>query len=101
MKTNADYAQPSIDSDQPAPVPTRYPLLEALLAERGLNLKGTYTYPDLVRILGGSKRALQDAVRDGKLRYRSLPGRAHWLSIDIEEFLQNSLKPVSSREANR
>jgi hypothetical protein len=75
------------DSDRP----TRYPLLEALLSEKGSSLKGTYTYPDLQEIFGCSKRALQDYVRDGKLSYRKLPGRAHWLSGDLEEFLRNSL----------
>jgi len=81
------------DSDKP----TRYPLLEALLSEKGLSLKGTYTYPDAIQILGGSKRSLQDLVRDGKLAYRNLPGRAHWLSVDFEEFLQNSLKGSDPR----
>lgn len=73
-----------------------YPLLEALLSEKEMRLKGTYTYSDIVQILGGSKRAIQDLIRDGKLTYRNLPGRAHFLSIDLEEFLQNSIKSPKS-----
>ena len=73
-------------------------LLEALLAEKGFGLKGTYTYPDLEKIFECSKRSLQDLVRDGRLRYRELPGRAHWLSVDLEEFLQNSLKTRKSEK---
>jgi hypothetical protein len=76
--------------------PPNYPLLGALLAEKGLTLKGTYTYPDVIRIFGGSKRALQDAVRDGRFTFRNLPGRAHWLSVDLEEFLQKSVKAPKS-----
>jgi hypothetical protein len=68
-----------------------YPILESLLAEKKLSLKGMYTYPDLQEIFGCSKRALQAYVHDGKLNYRNLPGRAHWLSGDLEEFLRHSL----------
>jgi len=81
--------------------PLRYPLLEALLSERALPLKGTYTYADAIQILGGSKRALQDLIRDGKLGSRNLPGRAHFLSIDLEEFLQNSVKGPKSEGEKR
>jgi hypothetical protein len=70
----------------------RYPLLESILAEKGLKLKGTYTYADAVQILGGSKRSLLDRIRDGKLRARDLPAHARFLSIDLEEFLQGSIR---------
>lgn len=70
----------------------KYPQLESLLSEKGLSLKGTYGYPDLQEIFGCSKRALQGYVHDGKLNYRNLPGRAHWLSGDLEDFLRDSLK---------
>lgn len=73
-----------------------YPLLEGLLAEKGMCLKGTYTYSDILQILGGSKRAIQDLIRDGRLTSRNLPGRAHFLSIDLEEFLQSSAKTPKS-----
>ena len=81
--------------------PSRHPLLEALLSEKALPLKGTYTYADAIQILGGSKRALQDLIRDGKLGSRNLPGRAHFLSIDLEEFLQNSVKGPKSEGGKR
>jgi hypothetical protein len=68
-----------------------YPMLESLLSEKGLSLKGMYTYPDLQEIFGCSKRALQAYVHDGKLNYRNLPGRGHWLSGDLEEFLRHSI----------
>jgi hypothetical protein len=82
-------------------IPSRYPLLEALLSEKALLLKGTYTYADAIQILGGSKRAIQDLIRDGKLGSRSLPGRAHFLSIDLEEFLRNSVKGPKSEGEKR
>jgi hypothetical protein len=72
-----------------------------LLSEKGLLLKGIYTYPDLQKIFGCSKRALQDYVRDGKLSYRNLPGRAHWLSVDLEDFLRNSKKTPNSEATRR
>ena len=74
----------------------KYPLLESLLTEKGSSLKGSYTYRDLEQIFGCSKRALQDLVRDGRLTARDLPGRAHWLSVDLEEFLQNSVRTPKS-----
>jgi hypothetical protein len=70
----------------------KYPHLESLLSEKGLSLRGTYGYADLEKLFGCSKRALQGYVHDGKLKYRHLPGRAHWLSSDLEEFLENSLQ---------
>jgi hypothetical protein len=79
----------------------RYPLLEALLSEKALPLKGTYTYADAIQILGGSKRALQDLIRDGKLGSRNLPGRAHFLSIDLEEVLESSVKSPKSEGGRR
>jgi hypothetical protein len=84
------------DEQQPTASQPKYPLLEALLSEKGLVLKGSYTYRDLEDIFGASKRALQDWVRDGKLPTRDLPGRAHWLSVDLEDFLRNSMKNRSS-----
>jgi hypothetical protein len=68
-----------------------YPLLEALLREKSLPLKGTYTYRDTVAVFGCSIRALQERIRSGKLRARNLPGRAKFLSIDLEDFLENSV----------
>jgi hypothetical protein len=70
---------------------TEYPLLEALLREKSLPLKGTYRYQDATAIFDCSKRALQERIRSGQLQKRNLPGRAKFLSVDLESFLQNSL----------
>ncbi len=71
---------------------SQFPLLSALLREKGLRPKGTYTYADVQQILGGSRRALQELVTAGRFTYRNLPGRAHWLSVDLETFLTESVK---------
>lgn len=68
----------------------RYPLLEALLAQLGLNLRGRYTLGDAAEILGVSVRTLQERIRNGKLHSRDLsPYR--FLSDDLEEYLRNSV----------
>jgi transposase len=84
-------------TDQP-PTPGRYPLLEALLAEKGLRLKGTYTNRDVAKIFGVSVRAIQDRVRRGDLRPRDLPGHARYLSVDLEDFLRNSSRGSTEGE---
>jgi transposase len=68
----------------------RYPLLEPLLAQKGLPLRGTYTIRDVAAMFGVSVRAIQERVRIGQLRARDLPGRARFLSEDLEAFLQSS-----------
>lgn len=68
----------------------RYALLEALLAQLGLVLKGLYTISDAAQIFGVSRRTIQDWIRDGKLNARNL-GRYRFLSEDLESFLQNSV----------
>jgi hypothetical protein len=75
----------------------KYPLLEALLEERGLSLKGTYTYRDTTEIFNCSIRGLQDRIRSGELKKRNLPGRAKFLSVDLENFLENSLEKAPKR----
>jgi hypothetical protein len=68
----------------------RYPLLEALLAQLGLTLKGRYTLKDGAQILGVGVRTVQDRIRDGKLRARELtPYR--FLSEDLEDYLRCSV----------
>jgi hypothetical protein len=91
----------SVDSAEigDAPEPSferKYPLLSDVLKEKGLLPKGMYTYRDFKEIFGCSKRAVQDYARDGKLTMRDLPGRAHWLSCDLENFLQNSIRTPKS-----
>lgn len=70
----------------------RYPLLESLLAQKGLSLKGIYTVRDGAAIFGVANRTIQDWVREGKLLARDLPGRGRFLSEDLEDFLQKSVK---------
>jgi hypothetical protein len=67
-----------------------YPLLEALLEQKGLQLRGIYTVRDVAHIFGVSRRTIQEWCRDGKLMSRELPGRAKFLSEDLELFLQES-----------
>jgi excisionase family DNA binding protein len=78
-------------SDSPGPA-RRYPLLEALLEEKGLKLKGIYTVRDAASIFGVSVRTIQEWVRDGKLIARDLPGRGRFLSEDLERFLRESVR---------
>ena len=73
----------------------RYPLLETVLAHKGLPLKGTYTVRDAAALFGVSPRTIQIRVKRGDLRGRDLPGWAKFLSIDLEEFLQSSSRPVA------
>jgi hypothetical protein len=44
------------------------PLLENLLAEKGLRLKGIYTNRDVAEFFGVSVRAIQDRVSRGDRR---------------------------------
>ncbi len=69
-----------------------YPLLERLLFEKSLSLKGIYTTQDASAMFGVSTRTIQDWMRAGKLHARDLPGRGRFLSEDLELFLQQSVK---------
>ena len=75
------------------PKPGKYLLLETILAHKGLQLKGTYTIHDVAELFGVSARAIQDRMKRGQLTSRNLPGRAKFLSVDLEEFLGNSSRP--------
>jgi len=70
----------------------KYPLLQSILSAKGLSLKGTYTNRDAAEIFGVSVRTIQDWSRNGDFKARSLPGRARFLSEDLEVFLQSSTK---------
>ena len=74
----------------------RYPLLEALLEQRGLKLKGLYTIRDAATIFNVSRRTIQEWVRDEKLTVRDLPGRFRFLSEDLERFLEKSVGKAKS-----
>ena len=68
----------------------RYPLLEALLQELGLELKGRYTNGDVANIFGVTTRTIEKLQAKGRLKRRELPGHAKCLSCDLEDYLQNS-----------
>jgi hypothetical protein len=92
--------QPSAENPGSQLVSTsaRYPLLESILDELRLPLQGSYRTRDAARIFGVSTRAIQQRMRDGSLPCRDLPGRARFLSGDLEEFIRMSLK---SRRSNK
>lgn len=71
---------------------SRYPLLEAVLEQKGLTLRGIYTNRDAAKIFGVTPRTIQERCRDGRLRSRDLPGRGRFLSEDLETFLRNSVR---------
>jgi hypothetical protein len=69
-----------------------YPLLEPILRQKELRLQGIYTNGDAARIFGVSVRTIQDWCREGRLQSRDLPGRGRFLSGDLENFLESSLR---------
>ena len=77
------------------PKPAKCPLLETILAQRGLPLKALYTIHDAAGLFDVSVRAIQERVKLGKLNARNLPGRARFLSVDLEEFLVASSRTRS------
>jgi transposase len=81
------------------PETTQYPLLEALLRQRGLRLRGIYTNRDAAQIFQVSVRTIQEWSREGKLQARDLPGRGRFLSEDLEAFLQKSARIPRNAES--
>ena len=77
------------------PKASKYLLLETILAHKGQPLRALYTLHDVADIFGVSVRAIQDRVKRGFLKSRDLPGRAKFLSIDLEDFLESSLQKPS------
>lgn len=74
------------------PTKGRYPLLEALLGQKGTQLQGIWTNRDVAGIFGVATRTIQDWITDGRLIPRDLPGRGRFLSEDLEGFLKASLR---------
>lgn len=72
--------------------PPKYPLLEELLAHRQRVLQPTYTLRDVADLFGVTVRSIQSRVSSGQLPSRDLPGRAKFLSVDLEQFLRDSRK---------
>ncbi len=75
----------------------KYPLLQEILNLKGRSLQATYTIRDLAQIFGVSVRAIQNRVAAGKIPSRDLPGRAKFLSEDLEMFFASSLKTERPR----
>jgi hypothetical protein len=79
------------------PAALRYPLLEEILMMKGRSLQPTYSNRDVADIFNVSIRAIQARIKAGRLSARELPGKARFLSVDLETFLVNSAK--TSRRA--
>ena len=75
-----------------SPQAPQYPLLEEVLALRQMTLQPTYTIRDVAMLFGVTVRSIQSRVASGQLASRDLPGRAKFLSIDLEQFLRESKK---------
>jgi hypothetical protein len=82
----------NMPQNSPAKTAPKYPLLEELLSVQGETLKALYSNRDVAKLFGVSVRAIQDWVAKGLLDARDLPGRARFLSQDLEEFLANSTR---------
>lgn len=70
----------------------KYPLLQEILNLKDRSLQATYTVRDLAGLFNVSVRAIQNRVASGQIPSRDLPGRAKFLSEDLEMFLMSSLK---------
>lgn len=74
------------------PHQSKYPLLEEVLALRQMELQPMYTIRDVGKLFGVTVRSIQFWVSSGDLPSRALPGRAKFLSADLEQFLVESRK---------
>lgn len=70
----------------------KYPMLESILAIRGLRLQPMYTNADVAAIFEVCVRAIQNWISSGRLAARDLPGRWKFLPQDLEDFLCSSQK---------
>lgn len=68
----------------------RYPLLETVLACKGMPMKAIFTIKDLANLFNVSIRTIQSRVARGQLVPRDLPGRAKYLAVDLEKLLQST-----------
>ena len=77
------------------PEPTKYPLLEGILAIQNMSLQPLYSTRDIAKIFKVCVRAIQNWISSGRLSPRDLPGRWKFLPQDLEEFLLSSRKSGS------
>lgn len=90
--------QPRHEMSAPKPNSTvKYPLLQEILSLKGRSLQATYTIHDVAQIFTASVRAIQNRVAAGKIQSRDLPGRAKFLSEDLEMFIVSSVKKERPR----
>jgi excisionase family DNA binding protein len=75
-----------------------FPLLQNLLAAKGLTDNGLWTVRDVAKLFGVHARTIQQWTRDGKLMSRDLPGRARFLAEDLEAFLRASARAIDHEE---
>jgi hypothetical protein len=75
----------------------KFPILTEILAIQQLPLRATYTIGDVARLFGVTQRAIHNRVASGQLSARDLPGRARFLSEDIEAFLVASKRKAARR----
>ena len=73
----------------------KYPLFQEFLFLKGLQLSPVYTIRDVAALFNVTARAIQTRVARGQIQSRDLPGRAKFLSEDIEAFLVASKKKVT------
>jgi len=74
----------------------KYPFLAEILAIKGMPLQPVYTVRDVAKIFKVTPRAIQQRVAAGQIPARNLPGRARFLSDDLEAFLVSSRKKASN-----
>lgn len=79
----------------------KYPLLERLLATKGLPMKGIWTISDVAQIFNVRNRAIYDWINNQKLTARDLPGRGRFLCEDLEQFLTDSKMPPRRQGGSR
>ncbi len=65
----------------------KYPLLEEILSIKKLSLQPMYSIREIANLFSVSVRAIQNRVASGQLNRRDLPGRAKFLTQDLEDFL--------------
>lgn len=86
--------------NNPEKEPRKYPLLESLLEQKHLPMKGIFTYGDLAKILDAGVRTIQVWCKDGKIVARDLPARGRFLAGDVEDFLQRSVRQQGGSDEN-
>lgn len=59
---------------------------------REMSLQPMYTIRDVAKLFAVTTRSIQSRVASGQLGARDLPGRAKFLSVDLENFLRESKK---------